>query len=140
MSQDRTAAVIMVNKQCILLVLTRLFVFQDTVFSIMISGNNKYLVSGSSDCSMKLFDFENKSLVHTFDNAHRGSLTSWSDRFTYFYTYKIDGILAVAISHDGELVASGSRDRSIKVFSTKNMKNIIFKENYHEGNSKRQLR
>lgn len=45
----------------------------------------------------------------------------------------LDGVLSVAISFDGELLASGSRDQSIKIFTRKNQKNIVVKENYHSS-------
>ncbi len=34
--------------------------------------DNKFIISGSSDKSIKVFDFETRELVHKFEKAHLG--------------------------------------------------------------------
>ena len=38
--------------------------------SVEVSDDNKYVVSGSKDKSIKVFDFATKQEVHHFTNAH----------------------------------------------------------------------
>ena len=40
--------------------------------SVAISNNNKYIVSGSQDKSIKIWDLEDKKELHSFNNAHSG--------------------------------------------------------------------
>jgi len=46
----------------------------DWIWSVSISSDNKYIVSGSEDKSIKIFDVENKTELYHFENAHDGKL------------------------------------------------------------------
>lgn len=48
----------------------------------MLTRDSKFLVSGSSDCSLKLFNFKERKLVHTFNNTHKGDIAE-SEIFAY---------------------------------------------------------
>jgi len=46
----------------------------EKVYSVAISQNMKYLVSGSKDKSIKIFNFAQRKELFHFQNAHDGSL------------------------------------------------------------------
>lgn len=46
----------------------------------------------------------------------------------------LGSIFSVAISPDGSLMASGSQDRSIKIYRTKELQTAYHLEKFHEGN------
>ncbi|MEL6438065.1 MAG: hypothetical protein AAFQ80_02245, partial [Cyanobacteria bacterium J06621_8] len=62
---------------------------QDYVISVEFSPGGKYIVSGSDDKTVKLWDVKNQSLVHTF-NGHQF------------------GVRSVGFSPDGNYLVSGS--------------------------------
>ncbi len=43
------------------------------IFSIAISPDNKFVVSGSGDKSIKIFDLETNKQIHHFADAHDGN-------------------------------------------------------------------
>jgi len=46
----------------------------NAIWSVSISSDNKYIVSGSWDKSIKIFDVENKKELYHIENAHQGKL------------------------------------------------------------------
>ena len=42
----------------------------DTINSVAISADGRFIVSGSDDKSIKVFDMHTKESVHNFSNAH----------------------------------------------------------------------
>ncbi len=59
--------------------------FQDahteTITSVALTFDNKYIVSGSWDRSIKLFDIERKQEVHQFEYAHESKQIRGSSLF-----------------------------------------------------------
>ncbi len=86
--------------------------FLDTVNSVAISTDNRYIISGSADKSIKIFDLESKTKLSHLKNAHNGSL------FLDYFLKSLDQVLSVAVSSDNKYIVSGSLDRSIKIFET----------------------
>ncbi len=68
------------------------------VLSITFSPNGKYLASGSSDKTVKLWSFESQKEVITLQEH-----TSW--------------VLSVAFSPDGKYLFSGSANKTVKLWS-----------------------
>ena len=48
--------------------------FIDTVWSVAVSSNNRFIVSGSEDKSIKVFDLQTKQQLHHFADAHQGTI------------------------------------------------------------------
>ena len=69
---------------------------QYTVYSIDISDDNKYLVSGGWDNTVKLWDYKNAKEIESFD-------------------YHTDFIRDLCFSKDNSMIASASRDKTIKI-------------------------
>ena len=68
------------------------------IYSVAISQDKKYLVSGSSDKKIKIWNLEKRAEACTL-GKHKGT------------------VRAVAISHDGKYIASGSDDKIIKIWA-----------------------
>ena len=67
------------------------------VTSLTISADGKYLISGSRDRTIKIWNLETAELLHTL-KGHR------------------DGVDTIALSADGKMIASGSADNTIKIW------------------------
>lgn len=80
-----------------------------------ITSDNKLIISGSQDNSIKVFDFDTKREVHHFQNAHQRSITS------------------VAITADNRFIISGSHDKSLKVFDLQTKQEVHYFKNAHQG-------
>ena len=80
--------------------------------SVAISADGRFIVSGSDDNSIKVFDMQTKEQLRHFSDAHSGTVFLFCTH-TYFL---IESITSVAISADGRFIVSGSDDNSIKVF------------------------
>jgi len=59
----------------ILFFIRNLFIYSslDVISSVAISNDDKYIISGSWDHTIKIFDLETKQEVHHFKNAHEGN-------------------------------------------------------------------
>jgi len=67
------------------------------VFSVFLSGDNRLMVSGSSDTTIKLWDVETGRLIKTFEGH-------------------TDYVKSAAISPDNRRIVSGSWDNTIKLW------------------------
>lgn len=83
----------------------------DGISSLTVSKNNRYLVSGGKDGSVKVYELETGKEVIVFHQAHIGS------------------VISLAIFDDSDMIASGSMDGQVKTFSLRNkmIKTIIKK-------------
>ena len=72
------------------------------VNSVAVTGDGKYIISGSEDKTIAVWDIANKTLLHRFKEAH-------SDR-----------ILSVAVTGDDKYIISGSEDQTIGVWDIAN--------------------
>ena len=74
------------------------------VQSIEINREGKFIISGSCDKTIKIWDIQSGKLLKTLLGHN-------------------DFILSIAISHDEKLIASGSDDRTIMIWSSSNKEN-----------------
>ena len=66
--------------------------------TVAITPNGKYVVSGSEDCTIRVWDFDTGGLASTLE-GHK------------------DSVNAIAITPNGKYVVSGSNDRSIQIWN-----------------------
>ena len=62
----------------------------DAILSVAVTGDNKYIISGSADKTIRVSDIANKTPLHRFEQAHS------------------DAILSVAVTGDDKYIISGS--------------------------------
>ena len=88
----------------------------DAINSITLSKNNHYIVSGSEDRSIRIFDFEKRKLLHIIDQAHESIVY-----VPFKITYIQGGVNSVALTSDTEYIVSSSNDgeKSLKVYDFK---------------------
>ena len=86
------------------------------VNSVALSPDGQYIVSGSSDKTIKLWDVKDRVLLHTFDD-HKS------------------GVNSVAFSPDGQYIVSGSNDNTVKLWDIDNNK-LVHTFDKHEQSVK----
>jgi WD40 repeat protein len=85
-----------------------------SVYSVAISSDGKYALSGSEDRTIRLWDIETGNLIRTFE-GHRRAVTS------------------VAISPDNRYALSGSEDGTIRLWDINKGKEIAQFIGFEDG-------
>ena len=95
---------------------------QAAVESIVFSPDGQSLASGSRDKTVKYWDLS-PILVQVADDS--SEIQSESSRpareiqRTANFVGHVDSVVAVAVSHDGQWIISGSQDREIRIWDLK---------------------
>ena len=74
----------------------------DIITTLSVSCDNKYIVTGSLDCTVRLWDFSEHRQLGILEGHH-------------------SPIITVAISTTNKFLVSGSSDKTIRVWSTRKM-------------------
>ncbi|MCB2195517.1 MAG: WD40 repeat domain-containing protein [Bacteroidetes bacterium] len=124
------------------------------VWSIGLSADAKFMVSGSFDNDFRLWDVAEGSTIHIFENNRKsvmatayskatnliasGSQNGYIDIYTFdnfelIHTFPAHSgnVYALAFSHNGKYLASASREGTIKIWDLNTM-NIIHVLTNHE--------
>ena len=102
--------------------------FLGWINSVTVTSDDKYIISGSQDKSIKIFDLGTKQLVHHFENAHESREIYVDYKFTF-----LDWINSLTVTSDNRYLISGSGDKSIKVFDLQTKQQV----HHFESASKR---
>jgi WD40 repeat protein len=97
------------------------------ILSLVTTPNNKYLISGSGDRSIAIFDLQTKQKVNHFADVHEGK------KSPPFLIVNLGYIYCLAISSDSKYLLSGSEDRSILVIDLEARAVLHQFKNAHEG-------
>ena len=89
---------------------------------MVVTSDSKFLITGSEDNSIKVFDLQNKKQFFHYPDAHNGKAAESS------YLNPLGKITSVAVTSDNKFIISASDDKSIKVFDLQTPKE---KEVYH---------
>lgn len=92
-----------------------IYPFLGAVYACLVTPDGQYIISASEDRSIKMYDFETKTLVHNFLRAHT------------------DAIFAIAVTPNSKYLLSASADKNIKIFDLNSRKHSHTLEGAHEG-------
>ncbi|KAF9442429.1 WD40 repeat-like protein [Macrolepiota fuliginosa MF-IS2] len=100
-------------------ILERLYGHGGGVCGVAFTPDGKGLISGGLDKTLKFWDV---SALGGGPGAVAKSYfgRQWEDKCTMNFTGYRDYVLGVAVSHDGQWVVSGSRNRGVQFFDAKN--------------------
>ena len=87
----------------------------DPIYAVAISSDNRTIVSGSTDKSIKMFDIKTKNQLYYFKDIHAGRIN------------------ALAISNNNKFIVSGSADKTIKVFDLQTKQELYHFNDIHSG-------
>lgn len=93
---------------------------RDSVYSVAFTPDGRGLVSGSLDKTLKYWDVQpiNERRKNGLKNGAPAVLDRTSACMMNFTGHK-DYVLSVAVSHDGQWVVSGSKDRGVQFWDAK---------------------
>jgi len=100
------------------------------VIALAVTPDNKFIVSGSADHSMKLFDLQTKEQVHHFQDAHD---SKFFERNQGLISCCLDWVVSLTITHDSRLIISGCYS-SMKIHDLQTKQQVHFFEDVHSGN------
>jgi len=131
---------------------------QNYITSVALTSNNRYIISGSRDKSIKVFDLDTKQEVHDFANAHKHWITSLAvtsnngfivsgsvdksikvfdlhakQEVHHFQDAHSEPINSVAVTSDNRFIISGSWDKSIKVFDLQTKQEVHHFQDAHHN-------
>ena len=96
---------------------------RDSVYSVAFTPDGRGLVSGSLDKTLKYWDVQpiygRRNGMKNGASANDKVLDKTSQCTMNFTGHK-DYVLSVAVSHDGQWVVSGSKDRGVQFWDAKN--------------------
>jgi len=84
------------------------------VFGVYVTSNHKYIISGSRDKSIKVFDVKSKEQVYHFKSVREGFVSS------------------IVMSPNGEYIVAGFEDKSIKMFDMISKKKVQHFKDIHK--------
>jgi len=97
----------------------------ETIFSLAISSDNRWIISGSF-AEIRVWDIFQRKITHIFTEAHESNI--------HYNPYNYQGsIYGLAISSDNRYVVSASADKTIKVWDLKERLNVFVLEEAHQG-------
>ncbi|KZP33848.1 WD40 repeat-like protein [Athelia psychrophila] len=105
--------------------LERLPGHKDSVYSVAFTPDGKGLVSGSLDKTLKYWDVSGLVAQVKAKKKVGGTVVGLADgeegqsQCTMDFTGHTEFVLAVAVSHDGQWVVSGSKDRSVRFWDSR---------------------
>ncbi len=97
------------------------------ITSVAVTPDNKYLISGSRDRSLKIFDFDTKQQVHHLEKANEGKSIHIE-----VSAHCLDSISSLVVTSDNRFLIFGSFNNSIKVFDLATKQQVYHVENAHQ--------
>lgn len=116
--------------------LERLRGHKDSVYSVAFTPDGRGLVSGSLDKTLKYWELNTSALRALAENGPIKGGRMESGRYAHsvfnFIGHK-DYVLSVAISHDGQWVVSGSKDRGVQFWDKNGNAQLMLQGHKNSG-------
>ncbi|KAJ7735739.1 WD40-repeat-containing domain protein [Mycena metata] len=87
---------------------------RDSVYSVVFTPDGLGVVSGSLDKTLKYWDVSGLGATKTKKEAGVAVKDTTGDKCTMNFKGHKDYVLSVAVSHDGQWIVSGSKDRGVQ--------------------------
>ena len=95
--------------------------------SLAITSDDRYVITGSYEGSIRVFDLQKKEKIHTFDKVHKGKI----QLILFIYLNPKGLVSSVVISEDRRYIASGSSDSFVYLYEMEKSSLIGTIENAH---------
>jgi len=102
----------------------------ELINDVVITPDNQYIASCSTDKSIRLFDLDSKELVYKWTEAHNGNV----GMLGVLFTFTVDDIYAITVTPNNKYIVSGSRDFSIKIFDLETKQLVHTFVHAHDSN------
>src|SRR5260221_1526850 len=89
----------------------------DYIRAVAMSPNNKILAAGSNDCSIVLYNMDTRSVINQPMRGHHG--VSASNALYISHSCDPQAIRSLAFSKDGQVLASGSQDSTVRLWNVR---------------------
>ena len=89
--------------------------FVVSIRALAVTSDNKYLISGSSDQSIKFFDLKTKEQVYHLKNSKYG-FSFLLDSKDHLIFCTVDDINSLTVTPDGSLLIAACTNKCVKVF------------------------
>jgi general transcriptional corepressor TUP1 len=112
--------------------LERLRGHKDSVYSVAFTPDGKGLVSGSLDKTLKYWELNTVALREFGEGTELRRGEKYAKCSLNFVGHK-DYVLSVAISHDGQWVVSGSKDRGVQFWDKNGVAQLMLQGHKNSG-------
>jgi len=102
----------------------------DRIYSVAINPDNRWVVTGSGDKSLKVFDLLTEQQIDHFQSVREGLL---ENNFREYLNPLLGIITCVTVSPEGRYIVYGCEDKSVRVFDYKIKQQIHHFKDAHKG-------
>ncbi len=92
--------------------------------------DSRYLVSGSGDKSIKIWDLRELKEIHHFADVHERILKEIFEKIMKFF---IGDIKYLTLTHDDKFIISSSWDKTFKIFDFEKKEEVYHLKNPGDG-------
>jgi len=97
------------------------------ITALALTKDDRYIIIGSTDRSIKIFDFQKRQPLFTFENVHEGKPDGYS-----LIIFHLAPINSVAISRDKLIIASACYDGSYHILGLSDTR-LLYSFKTHKG-------
>lgn len=107
-----------------------LYILKGAVTKVLVSRDNKYIISGSEDKTIKMFDLHRHTDVFHFKNPDAGAGEYSFATASLIFS---ELLFSLTLSRDNKYIISGSSDGVIRMFNIETRTEVYNFKQVHEG-------